>query len=145
LKKKSDVLKRLKSEFGLGHVQAQTVVWRIEGEMPYVETAGYEEAIFKVTFELYQELKRLIVAVSDEVTVKPCKSYVPFYRKNQFAILTEKNGKLILGLNLDNEAHPELRQAERLGGSDRITKMIMVQKDNLKQIELFIHEAFKRN
>ncbi len=143
--KTNEILKKLKSDYGLGHVQAQTIVWRMDGDKPYIETNGYEESIFKNTFDLYKELKSLIVGISDEIKVKPCKTYIPFYRKNQFAILTEKKSDLILGLNLKKEKYPELQQAEKIGGSDRITKMIVVSKNNLTTIKSYIQEAFENN
>ncbi|MBA4303246.1 MAG: hypothetical protein C0424_03365 [Sphingobacteriaceae bacterium] len=145
LSKSNDILKKLKSEYELGHVQAQTIVWRMGEEKPYVETNGYEENIFKNTIDLYTKLKSQIQAISDEVSVKPCKTYVPFYRNNQFAIVTEKKGELVLGLNLKTEHFPELVKAEKLGGSDRINKMIVVNNDNLSQVNKYIKEAYSNN
>lgn len=145
LSKNSEVLKKLKQDYDLGHVQAQTIVWRMEGDKPYIETKGYEERIFKTTFKLYSEVKDLILDLSDEVKIKPCKTYIPFYRKNQFAIITEKKGELILGLNLNTDKFQELAQADNLGGSDRINKMIKVSKENLNTLENYIKEALKNN
>jgi predicted transport protein len=145
LSKSNDILKKLKVEYGLGHVQAQTIVWRMGEEKPYVETNGYEENIFKKTFDLYAKLKSQIQAISDDISVKPCKTYIPFYRNKQFAVLTEKKGELILGLNLESERFPELAKAEKLGGSDRIKKMIVVNKDNLSYLNKYIQEAYLNN
>lgn len=145
LSKNNDILKKLKSEYNLGHVQAQTIVWRLGAEKPYVETNGYEANIFKNTFDLYAKLKSQIQAISNDITVKPCKTYIPFYRNNQFAILTEKKGALVLGLNLKPEHFPELVTAAKLGGSDRINKMIVVHNDNLSQLSKYIKEAYKNN
>ena len=50
--RKSEILKKLKSDYNLGHGQAQTIVWRMKDEKPYVETTGYEENIFKKTFHV---------------------------------------------------------------------------------------------
>ncbi len=131
LSKSNEILKKLKSEYNLGHVQAQTIVWRMGEEKPYVETNGYEENIFKHTFVLYAKLKSQIQAISNDISVKPCKTYIPFYRNKQFAILTEKKDELVLGLNLKTEHFPELEKAEKLGGSDRINKMTVVTHDNI--------------
>lgn len=143
--KKNDILKKLKAEYGLGHVQAQTIVWRLEDEKPYIETIGYEENIFKKTLALYTKLKSQILTMNDDISAKPCKTYIPFYRKNQFAILTEKRGQLILGLNLTTNRFPELLEAEKLGGSERINKMIIVNNDNLTQLNKYIQEAYSNN
>lgn len=145
LVKNNEVLKKLKADYGLGHVQAQTIVWRMQGEKPYVETKGYEQGIFKCNYERYLSLKNLILKISEEVEVKPCKTYIPFYRNFQFAIITEKKGQLILGLNLHENEFPELNRAEKLGGSDRINKMLVVNNDDLGSIEKYIREAFKNN
>jgi predicted transport protein len=145
LSKSNEILKKLKSEYNLGHVQAQTIVWRMGEEKPYVETKGYEENIFKKTFDLYEKLKSQIQAISDDISVKPCKTYIPFYRNNQFAILTEKKGELVLGLNLKTEHFPELVKAEKLGGSDRINKMIVVNNDNLSMLNKYVKEAYSNN
>lgn len=145
LSKNSDRLKKLKSEYGLGHVQAQTIVWRMDGAKPYIETDGYEEAIFKKTFEQYLRLKQLLLEMSSEIKVKPCKTYIPFYRKSQFAVLTEKKGELILGLHLNDDDFPQLMNADKLGGSHRINKMIIVNSSNLKAIQTYIHKAFINN
>jgi len=145
LTKNSEITKKLKADYGLGHVQAQTIVRRMDGKIPYVQTDGYEEAIFKNTFQLYEELKKQITSLSNDVKVKPCKTYIPFYRNKQFAIATEKKGELILGLNLSNEAFPELTDVKKLGGSDRINKMLVVQKDNIQDVLPYVQEAFQNN
>lgn len=145
LSKKNDILKKLKSEHHLGHIQAQTIVWRMEDQKPYVETAGYEENIFRKTFALYTKLKNEIQQIGADVSIKPCKTYIPFYRKTQFAILTEKKGELILGLNLSKDQFPELSKADKLGGSDRINKMIIVNKHNLTELDKYIQEAYSNN
>lgn len=38
LSKNSEILKKLKQDYSLGHVQAQTIIWRMNGEKPYIET-----------------------------------------------------------------------------------------------------------
>lgn len=145
IEKGSDILKKLKSEFGLGHVQAQTIVWNLGHEKPYIETKGYEENIFKTSFELYLILKSQILAMANDVSVKPCKTYIPFYRKTQFAILTEKKGALLLGLNWVDDELPMLSHAEKLGGSARINKMVVVNSANLSSILLIIQKAYSNN
>lgn len=143
--KNIDILKKLKTDYGLGHVQAQTVVWRMQGEKPYVETEGYEENIFKNTFGLYSQIKSSILDLSPEIMVKPCKSYIPFYRNHQFAILTEKKGELILGLNLNGKYYEELMNANKLGGSERINKMLVVKDNDFGKIKEYIEAAIKNN
>jgi predicted transport protein len=145
LKKNIDILRKLKSEYGLGHVQAQTIVWNLGNEKPYIVTEGYEENIFKSTFKFYNDLKNEVLAIADDVTVRPCKTYIPFYRKTQFAILTEKSGKLLLGLNLPENDFRHLANAEKLGGSNRINKMVEVNSMNMAFVLQLIHEAYTNN
>jgi hypothetical protein len=145
LSKNTDIVKKLKADFGLGHVQAQTIAWRASGEKPYVETKGYEEFIFKQNFELYLQVKQMILGINEDVKAKPCKTYIPFYRKNQFAIVTEKKGALILGLNLSELEFPELELATKLGGSERINKMLIVKKSNLSKLKKYITTAYNNN
>jgi hypothetical protein len=139
------IMKALKERHGLGHVQAQTIVWRMGGDKPYVDTTGYEEAIFKHSMDRYARLKRQILGMSSDIRVKPCKTYIPFYRNKQFAIITEKKGELIPGLNLEGSDFPELPAAEKLGGSARINKMIAVAQYQTEDIERYIYAAFKSN
>lgn len=140
LQSTSGIRKKLKSEYGLGHVQAQTVVWRMDGDKPYVDTDGYEERIFRTgrNFELYTKLKEKILALGGNITVKPCKTYIPFYSKNQFAMLTEKNGKLILGLCLEDA---DLLPARNIGGTNRITRMLVIDDGNISQAMKYINKA----
>lgn len=145
IEKNADIIKKLKTAYGLGHVQAQTIVWRMRGEKPYVETEGYEEAIFKENYARYLKLKKTILQIDNEVKIKPCKTYIPFYRANQFAIVTEKKGELILGLNLSDKEYPELKDAENLGGSNRINKMIVVRSDDFGKIKKYLLTAFNNN
>lgn len=147
LVKSKEVLLKLKADFGLGHVQAQTIVWRMDGSKPYIETQGYEEGIFQsaATLSIYQTLKKNILQLHPEVHVKPCKTYIPFYRKTQFAILTEKKGEVILGLNLDEAEFPELAAAVKIGGSDRINKMLVVNTTSFKHIQHILEAAINRN
>lgn len=142
----SEIAKKLKSEHGLGHVQAQTIVWRMNGEKPYVDTEGYEENIFRTAsvYELYKKMKSRILALGSDITAKPCKTYVPFYRKNQFAMLTEKNGQLILGLSLDEADGADLLPARNIGGTTRINRMLVMNDKNLSQAMKYIKKAKDR-
>lgn len=146
--KPSELVKKLKSDHGLGHVQAQTIVWRLNGETPYVETAGYEEGIFRSegNLERYQVLKTTLLALGADVKAKPCKTYIPFYRNRQFAILTERKGALILGLALPEGDYPDLLPAEKIGGSDRITRFWVVRDGALPAaVSTCLMEAYHQN
>lgn len=143
LEKNSEIVAKLKTDFQLGHVQAQTIVWRLNGDKPYLETAGYEEQIFKQTFKQYQTIKTLLLALDAGISAKPCKTYVPFYKKLQFALLTEKNGQLMLGLHLPEPLFPELPRAHRLSGSNRINRMVEITHTDWTTLQPYLLEAIK--
>lgn len=145
--KPKDIRHQLKTEYQMGHVQAQTIVWRMDGEMPYVETDGYEEMVFPSPkiFKIYQAWKAWVKKLSPNVSSKPCRTYSPFYAKTQFAILFEKKGELVLGLNLHEESFPELETAKKLGGSNRINKQVILKSAHFQHIEKAVLEAIRRN
>jgi predicted transport protein len=142
-----EVLHKLKNDFGLGHVQAQTIVWRMHGEQPYIDTTGYEEGIFKTEpqLTLYHQIKQLIMGLDSAVQIKPCKTYIPFYAKNQFAVITVKKGEVFLGLNIRSIPTPNLLPAANIGGSTRINKMLKVTESTMSEIKAYVKVAINDN
>lgn len=145
LSKNSEILAKLKSDFQLGHIQAQTIVWRMDGKNPYLDTTGYEEQIFKHSFQQYQVVKARVLSLDAAITAKPCKTYVPFYKKLQFALLTERNGQLVMGLSLPETLFPDLPAAYQLGGSNRLNKMVVVAHTDLAMLDAYVLEALNNH
>jgi predicted transport protein len=144
--KPSELVKELKTTYNLGHIQAQTIVGRMNGLKPYIETDGYESLIFKtkIQLKLFKRVKATILEIGKDISDKPCKTYIPFYRKNQFAIITVVKNEVVLGLNLPIKNFEHIENTTKLGGSKRINKFIIISNLGTAYFEL-VKEAYKNN
>lgn len=100
---KKPVIAFLKNEYGLGHFQAQKVFEQFTGKDMYKNRDSFIKELFKSAqlMERYEQLERVIRQLGEDVKVEPCKTYIPFYRNKQFAIVTVSAlGQVMLGLNL---------------------------------------------
>lgn len=84
--KPKELIAWLKTEHGLGHVQAQTVVRHL-AEVPYLVADWNPKELFGPVLSPVYELAKAQLLSYPGVTERPCKSYVPFYAKKQFAVL----------------------------------------------------------
>ena len=112
----------LKAE-GLGHFQAQKVWEASQGEDPYADPEALTGAQFAgPTREAYEAFASTCTALGGDVEARPCRTYVPFYAKRQFAMMTAKpDGSLHVGLALPAGFTDEaVVSAKGLGGSARI-------------------------
>jgi hypothetical protein len=77
-----------------------------------------------------------------DVRILPCKTYIPFYRKNQFALVKEsKDKKVLIGLNLaDNFSHERFKKS-KTGGSERINFQITIH--NITEFDKELIEVIK--
>ena len=126
---KKRVVSWLKEEHGVGHFQAVTIFECSQGASEYDDRAGIEEKLFgKADAGLasaYRTLEREIMALGANVESIACRTYIPFRRKRQFAVLAPHRGALRLGLALGDEPiEPPFEPAKALGGSDRITHAV---------------------
>lgn len=147
ISKPADLVKWLKSVHKLGHVQAQTVVGRMSGQKPYIETAFYEENLFhtEALWYTYTQVKSLLLSLGTDVTCRPCKTYIPFYRKTQFAVVALRKGEAELGLVLGGGAIDGLEPAHKLGGSGRISHSWKIQPDATDFIHSYLIAAYQNN
>lgn len=110
LKKQKEQLQFLKKEHGLGYFQAAVVVKQLEknGGTDYSDEPALLEAQFggknANLRDLYNALAARVLALGTDVSAKPCKTYIPFYRKGQFLIARPKNGILYLALPLSSHS-----------------------------------------
>lgn len=146
---KKELMAFLKKEKGLGHFQAQRIYEEIKGIDPYKDDKTFEAKIFsaKKDFENYQILKDKILKIGKGVSVKPCKTYIPFYHNKQFALLTMTKQGILLGLNLpDNYQNDEVVSSCRIG-SARINAHVNINtpKDWNKKVRAAVKEAYKNN
>ena len=153
-KDKKERVKWLKTNHELGHYQAVNIVDRMElnGNSHYENAGELIESLLanknNQLKELYMELDKKIMSLGDDVKQKPCKGYIPYYRKKQFLILKPKKNTMKIGLSLPNEySNNLLSKAKNLGGSDRINRMLEIKgKEDISEDILFIiQESYKFN
>jgi len=143
---KKEAISFLKSE-GLGHIQAQTVYSHSFDKTDYDKLSP--EGLFTnpENLELYRYLEHKITTLHDDVRVEPCKTYIPFYRKNQFAIVAPAGTEhLKLGLVLpESYSDAELRVAHSFG-TERVNRKINLRsKDDVDAIYPVIEVAYLSN
>ena len=150
LSDKKSVMDFLKNTHGVGHFQAQKIVERLEGKDAYENTDDFIPALFNTPdlLKTYKKIENTISKFGKDVRIQPCKTYIPFYRKNQFAIVkVSKDKKVIIGLNLaDNFSHERFKKS-KTGGSERIyfqTKMNKIADFDNELIEV-IKSAYNNN
>ncbi len=120
---KKPVMAFLKNEHGLGHFQAQKVFEQFTGTDLYENRESFIQKLFKSAelMEQYGQLEREIKQLGKDVRVEPCKTYTPFYRNKQFAIVTVgASGQVMLGLNLPANFKHERFIRSKTPASERI-------------------------
>lgn len=128
---KKEIITFLKTNNGLGHFQAQKIYEHFNGQDKYQDPSTFAKEIFDTnkSSELYEFLKSKLSEFGNDVRIQPCKTYIPFYRQNQFAILAKsKNEEIILGLNLPkNYSNPKFSKQSKKG-SERINAETLIKK-----------------
>jgi len=97
----------LKIEFALGHFQANVIAKQMSANE--IDIYANEAALIDLQFkneneslrEIYDALVLKLHNLGGDVVAKPCKTYIPFYRKQQFLIVKTQKGRLILGLPIE--------------------------------------------
>lgn len=150
LQEKKPVMEFLKKEKGLGHFQAQRVFEEFKGIDEYGNREMLPELLFndKKTMKIYKKIKSTIQKLGKDIEARPCKTYIPFYRKNQFAIVyPTKNDEVIIGLNLSEVFHHEKFTKKKTRGSKRINFQTTLQtiQDLDDSILAVIKEAYHNN
>ena len=100
---KKSVMNLLKGEHGLGHFQAQTVFMEFIGERPYEDTEQLITQLFPSSpaRDQYESIAQQLQQLGEDVRIQPCRTYIPFYRSRQFALLSPtRSGGMRLGMNL---------------------------------------------
>jgi len=118
-------VKWLKETYGMGQNTAMLILGHLEdggeqmrGEAPSLVDAQYtkENAALR---PVYDDLAARIQALGADVAVRPCKTYVPFYRHKTFVSVRPFKGKLHIGLAVpEGTEHQRLSPIEK--GSERI-------------------------
>ncbi|WP_299245233.1 DUF5655 domain-containing protein [uncultured Aquimarina sp.] len=131
LKEKKEIIAFLKNENRLGHFQAQKIFEHFSGKDKYEAPSTFADKIFtsKKSKELYLFVKSKILEMETDIRIQPCQTYIPFYRKNQFAILTKsKNDEILLGLNLPEDYENTKFSKSSNKGSIRINAQTLINK-----------------
>lgn len=150
LSEKKEVIEFLKKENGLGHFQAHKVFENLKNIDQYQNPESFADKIFdsKTSKSLYEFLKSSFLGLGQDARIQPCKTYIPFYRKNQFAVLTrKKDDQIIIGLNLPEDyCSPRLTKGTAVG-SVRINFQTIIQKKEDLNQELLtaVQTAYQNN
>ncbi len=147
-------IKWLKERHKLGHFQAVFIVERFEnkGKGNYDNISELVKRLFSGKnerfFELYRYIAKNTSKFGCDIKVKPCKTYIPFYRKTQFMILKPKSDELYIGLALpEGFENSRLETSKSMGVPERIRYALPVSGiDELDQ-EVFdlIRQAYEMN
>lgn len=130
---KTGRLKWLKNEYGLNQNSAYLILNQIDhGDKTHDElNQEYLENQFTGDNEalrpLYEEISRDILKLGEGIEIRPCKTYLPFYKKKQFMMIKPHKGNLHIGLALSAPIeHPKLLSPKGLGANARITQQFMI-------------------
>jgi predicted transport protein len=149
---KNGRVKWMKETYGLGQNSVMVILAHLEGdgaelrgEAPDLVDGQYKGANAPLR-PLYDALAAQILALGPDVVVRPCKGYVPFYRKKTFCYVQPLKGKLYAGLELpEGTEHPRLQPAAGLvTGPERMkfaTEVTAVDDELLSLIK----QAYERN
>ena len=130
-------LQFLKKEFGLGHFQATVITKKLENNTAtdYTDEAALLDAQFTgkntALRNLYEVLALKVLALGKDVCAKPCKTYIPFYRKTQFLMAKPKNGLLYLTFTMSGQSfRGEKLSARGLGLPEKFAFTISLKEES---------------
>lgn len=147
-------LKWLKEEYGLGQSTAYVILNHLDGgSLASIYEDG--DKLVDAQFEgdnaelrdLYDFVKAEIEAIGAGVEARPCKTYVPFYKKKQFAVAKPHKGKLHVGVALpDGVTSNRLESSKGLGFNERMKFKFTLEKredldDELRGLLQLAYEA----
>jgi len=121
----------LKAEHGLGTVTAQVIVGKMDGSANVYDDAeglvnGQYSGPKAGLRPLYETLVAMGRALGEDVTLKPCRTYVTLARRSQFAVIQPTTRTRIdLGLSLRG-VECDLTPVKKLGGGEAITHRIPI-------------------
>lgn len=149
LSDKKPILELLKKEHGLGHFQAQKIYEQFKGKDMYEHVDQFVDQLFDKPKlkELYQRIEQFIKQAGQEVRVQPCKTYIPFYNKNQFAVAKPKGDSVVVGLNLpDSFVDVRFQQAETPASTRINFQTTIIDSDQLDDhLRAVIQQAYLLN
>jgi hypothetical protein len=149
----NDRLNWLRQKHGLKMARAGTVLEAAFGTSLFGEDdpAALVDGLFGKSFAdqrtIYDAVAEFAVKLGD-VTISPRKSYVPFYRKTQFAALRPSKKGLQIGLAF--KAVPRSKRLEpvkNLGGGDRISHAVVLPNSRAfdSEAKALLRQAYSEN
>lgn len=150
----AEQLKWLKEKKGLGHFQAALVVKRRQagGRSEYENGEALIDRLFageqKSLRGIYTTLVAAVMKLGADIQIKPCKTYIPFYRKRQFLIVKPGKGMLYVGLPVTpDRSNPEQLPSKGLGMPEKIGMAIALKSRTAVSVTLMneIRKAYEAN
>ncbi|MEL7129626.1 MAG: DUF4287 domain-containing protein [Pseudomonadota bacterium] len=147
-KSDKDLIAELKSDHGLGHYTAFAIVKEMRNGNAYADEQALVDKLFAMFPRARASFENLSAWLLEkpEVGQTPCKTYVGFRTKRQFAIARPtKRDSLEIGLTLPVSASNSLSPAKNFGGS-RIMSKVEVEAQTLSvEIKSMVEQSFKTN
>ena len=152
IEKRNDIIKWLKTEHGLKHSQANTIVpvYLNGGKLVYADSGNLLDEHFKGKEELrplYEELKKAVSKAVKETKYEVKKGYTSLTDKREYAVIAVKTGELRVGMDLgDMKFDSYVQKAKTLGAMPRISHMVVVKekKDIDKKLTDLLKKAYER-
>lgn len=147
---KKSIIDFLKNTHSVGHFQAQKIFECFQGEDAYENIDNFIPSLFHSSdlLKAYRKIESVITNLDNDIRIQPCKTYTPFYRKNQFAIVkVSKDKKIVIGLNLDETFKNDRFKKSKTGGSERINFQTTLDtiSDFDKEIIEIVKTAYAKN
>mgnify|MGYP006205345573 CR=1 FL=1 len=123
-----------KNTHSVGHFQAQKIFECFQGEDAYENIDNFIPSLFNSSdlLKAYRKIESVITNLDNDIRIQPCKTYIPFYRKNQFAIVkVSKDKKIVIGLNLDETFKNDRFKKSKTGGSEMMQGITFAQPNYL--------------
>jgi predicted transport protein len=151
-------LQWLKEQYGLGQSSAFLILDRMDKGMEGAAASAAPmrtEDLAEAQFHgenaplqpLYDWLAGRLTALGEDVKIRPCKTYVPFYRNQVFVYVKPLKGQLHMGIGLpEDTAHVRLEPVGRLGGPERIKlKLVLSSQADAESVWNLVEQAYKLN
>jgi hypothetical protein len=127
--KQPDIIKWIKTEHGLNHMQANfiTSIYKNDGKPVYDYDAMYAKLFDGLEHQrpLYNAIIALVQSEFPDVVIAPTKTYVEFSAERCFGMVKIMKGDLRVGLDLgDTPFNDTVEKAKSLGAMPRFTHMI---------------------
>jgi hypothetical protein len=146
-KKRNEVIAKLKSEYGFGHMQASLLagIHANGGKPVYQSTDSLLDAQFAKAAEmkpLYETFIEFVQKHFPNSTVLPKKTYVSILENREFAAINIKTKELRIGLDLgERPFDAQIEKAKLTGPMPRISHMFVL--TEAKQLDEHIVAAIK--